>query len=361
MRYLKLILALIIFLCISAKEAQSQSPLNWDEDIRCLRNTAVPNFHCKADDVLQYSPAALMLALKAGGYEGRTGWWQMLTADALSIALMTGVTQGIKYSVKRVRPDDSQHNSFPSGHTGTAFLAATMLHKEYGWRSPWWSIGGYTIAAFTGVSRILNNRHWMTDIMAGAAIGIGSVHLGYYLADLIFKKKHINPAYEAPRFMYDPTLKHYVAEFYFGRRFILGAGRDYFTNGDVVRGGSAGLSANIPVVPGIGVITNIGAHSLTYSSGNSENYFDALAGGYYNIHPLKRFEVQFKAMAGMAWKPGYANINRLGAEICTGAGLSFMLNDNFKIKVFADYNTIGSAKRKWMHSIVLGWGAGWVW
>ena len=66
-------------------------------------------------------------------------------------------------------------------------------------------------------------------------------------------------------------------------------------------------------------------------------------------------------MAGMAWKAGYANIRRAGAELCAAASLSFMLNDNFKIKVFADYNTIGSARRKWMHSIVLGWGAAWIW
>ena len=67
-------------------------------------------------------------------------------------------------------------------------MSATMLYKEYGWRSPWFSIGGYTIAAATGVSRILNNKHWMTDIAAGAAVGIGAVHLGYYLTDLIFKE-----------------------------------------------------------------------------------------------------------------------------------------------------------------------------
>ena len=62
-----------------------------------------------------------------------------------------------------------------------------MLHKEYGHRSPWYSIGGYTVATITGVTRQLNNRHWMSDIMVGAGIGILATELGYFLADLIFK------------------------------------------------------------------------------------------------------------------------------------------------------------------------------
>lgn len=64
-----------------------------------------------------------------------------------------------------------------------------MLHKEYGHRSPWYSIGGYTVATVTGVTRQLNNRHWMSDIMVGAGIGILATELGYFLADLIFKDK----------------------------------------------------------------------------------------------------------------------------------------------------------------------------
>ena len=206
MKNLKDIL-IIAALVLGGFSAYAQVPQHFDEDIWALRNTAIPGFHCIADDIVQYSPAALMLGLKACGYEGRTGWGQMLTADAFTVGVQALVTRVIKISVGRTRPNGG-HHSFPSGHTATAFMCATMLHKEYGWRSPWWSIGGYTVAAFTGVSRILNNRHWMSDVAAGAAIGIGSVHLGYWLSDLIFKGKYINPAYEAPSFYYDPGMKH---------------------------------------------------------------------------------------------------------------------------------------------------------
>lgn len=73
-------------------------------------------------------------------------------------------------------------------------MTATMLHKEYGHRSPWYSIGGYTLATLTGVTRQLNNRHWMSDVMVGAGIGILATEFGYFLADLIFKEKGLRSA-----------------------------------------------------------------------------------------------------------------------------------------------------------------------
>ena len=77
-----------------------------------------------------------------------------------------------------------------------AFMAATMLHKEYGTtRSPWYSIGGYTVATATAVSRMLNNKHWLSDVMVGAGIGILSTEVGYFLTDLIFKDKGLTHSY----------------------------------------------------------------------------------------------------------------------------------------------------------------------
>ena len=368
MRHFRHILTLIFFLTVAAGSVSAQIPSHWDEDIRILRKTAIPDYHCRVDDYTQYAPAAVMLIAKACSYDGRTGWGQMLTADAFSIAIMTGLTRGIKYAAKRERPDNSSRNSFPSGHTGTAFMTATMLHKEYGWRNPWWSIGGYTLAAFTGVSRILNNRHWMSDVAAGAAIGIGSVHLGYFLSDLIFKGKYINPAYERPTFSYDPALRHYVAETYFGRRFILG-GSDGFIDGQkVVRGGIFGLSTDIPIIPGIGVTARLSANSLTYSSGLTSDMYTAAVGGFYNIHIGRRFEFQAKALAGLAHKPysistdtGHGKYNENAADLALDAAFSFMLDDNFKIKAFAGYEALGQSRKTWMHSAIVGWGAAWLW
>ena len=362
------ILSALCFLLFSSA-VQAQTFPGIDTDIHELRNTSIPTFRYTYDDYLQYLPAMVMIGMKIGGYEGLSSWNKMLAADALSCGIMAAAVNSIKYTVRRPRPDGSANNSFPSGHTATAFMTATMLYKEYGWKSPWISIGSYSIAAVTGVSRILNNKHWMSDVAMGAAIGIGSVHLGYYLTDLIFNKKHINPAYEPQGFSYTPSEKYYAVEFYFARRFIFGNGSDYFTGAVVTRGGSSGVSADIPVRPGTGVSMRLGANSLTYTTGESAYFHDALAGGYYNIHFAKRFEFQTKAMVGLAFMPesaylslaGHRPVNSLGAAANAGISLSFMLDDNFKIKAFAGYDAIGSIKGKWLHSTLVGWSAACVW
>ena len=108
----------------------------------------------------------------------------------MSYAIMAGFVNGIKYTAKEMRPDGSTANSWPSGHTATAFVGATILHKEYGMtRSPWYSVAGYGVATATGVMRVLNNRHWISDVLSGAGIGIMSTELAYALSDVFFKGK----------------------------------------------------------------------------------------------------------------------------------------------------------------------------
>lgn len=91
-----------------------------------------------------------------------------------------------KYTAHVRRPDKSNYKSFPSGHTATAFMAAMMMHKEYGDRSPWYSISAFTVATATGISRILNNRHWLSDVLAGAGIGILSDRIRLFIGRFDF-------------------------------------------------------------------------------------------------------------------------------------------------------------------------------
>lgn len=160
------------------------------EKFRTIHNTYTPKFRYHYDDFIQYAPLVAVLGMKLGGVKGRSSWGRMLVSDVFSATLMASAVNGLKYSIHRTRPDGSAHNSFPSGHTATAFMAATIMHHEYGLtRSPLYSIGGYTVATATAFSRQLNNRHWLSDVLAGAGIGILSTELGYFLADLIFKDK----------------------------------------------------------------------------------------------------------------------------------------------------------------------------
>ena len=168
----------------SEKTAFRQDYNNPNTRIRLIKY----NFHSEIDNYTQYVPLALTIGLHLGGYEGRSDWPRFWASAAASAAIMAGFVNGIKYTTSEMRPDGSTRNSWPSGHTATAFMAATILHKEYGLtRSPWFSLGAYTIATATGVMRVLNNRHWISDVLSGAGIGILSVELGYGICDLLFK------------------------------------------------------------------------------------------------------------------------------------------------------------------------------
>ena len=148
------------------------------------------DFKTGIDDYTQFFGPVMTVGLKLAGYEGRSDWPRLLASAGMSYLIMAGLVNGIKYTAKEMRPDGSSANSWPSGHTATAFVGATLLHKEYGLtRSPWWSVAGYGVATATGVMRVLNNRHWISDVMSGAGIGILSGELGYALCDLMFKGK----------------------------------------------------------------------------------------------------------------------------------------------------------------------------
>lgn len=157
-------------------------------DLRNSRTRLLTNFHSEIDNYTQFAPAVLALGLNVAGVEGRSNLGRFAVSSALAYGIMAGIVNPIKYGAKEMRPDGSTRNSFPSGHTATAFVSATILHKEYGLtRSPWYSIAGYGVATATGVMRVLNNRHWISDVLSGAGIGIFSTELAYGISDIIFK------------------------------------------------------------------------------------------------------------------------------------------------------------------------------
>jgi len=158
------------------------------KDVRAFRNRYLPTFRYHYDDYLQYAPVAAVLGLNAAGVKGKHKMGRALVSYAFSAAIMASVVNTVKYTARVERPDGSTRNSFPSGHTANSFMNATFLHKEYGqFQSPLYSIGAFTAATATAVGRELNNRHWISDVLAGAGIGILSTELGYVVADKIFK------------------------------------------------------------------------------------------------------------------------------------------------------------------------------
>jgi len=86
-----------------------------------------------------------------------------------SLAMSEILTQTLKYTTRRERPDHSGRNSFPSGHAADTFAFATALERHLGWR---YFIPAYTFASYVAISRLPENRHWLSDTVFGATVGI---------------------------------------------------------------------------------------------------------------------------------------------------------------------------------------------
>ena len=144
------------------------------------RQRTHPGFSHDADDYLQFAPVAVIALLDMAGVQAADGYRDLKDQISLAVGsqlMMAALVFPLKEWTAIERPNGANRHAFPSGHTAQAFLAATLLHRTFGRTNKWYSIAGYTAAAATGTMRVLNNAHWLTDVLAGAAIGIVSVNL----------------------------------------------------------------------------------------------------------------------------------------------------------------------------------------
>ncbi|MCX2682089.1 phosphatase PAP2 family protein [Galbibacter sp. EGI 63066] len=139
------------------------------------------------DDFSQYSPFLSVYALNAMGIQGKNNFKDRTIVLATAYIIMGGSVNILKKTTNVTRPDGSSTNSFPSGHTATAFMGAEFLYQEYKDVSVWYGITGYVVAAGTGLFRIYNEKHWLTDVATGAGIGILSTKIAYWIHPLIKK------------------------------------------------------------------------------------------------------------------------------------------------------------------------------
>ena len=92
-----------------------------------------------------------------------------LGMDLIQAQLLTEMlVQPLKFAVGRERPDHSNHQSFPSGHAAVTFATATVIERHLGWRN---SAHAYTLASYVAMSRLHDNRHYLSDVVFGAAVG----------------------------------------------------------------------------------------------------------------------------------------------------------------------------------------------
>jgi hypothetical protein len=137
--------------------------------------------YTKADDYIQYLPVAFVYGLSVAGVKAKHDYTDRTLIVVASYLSMGVMVNGLKYTIHSPRPNFHANNSFPSGHTATAFMGAELVRMEYEDASPWYGIAAYSLATSVGLMRIYNESHWTTDVLAGAGIGILSARIGYWL------------------------------------------------------------------------------------------------------------------------------------------------------------------------------------
>lgn len=306
-----------------------------DTHFRSLRSENMEKFHRPFDNYTQYVPGAVMLGMKAFGVKGRSSWGRMMVSDAFSAAIMASVVQSMKHT--------------------------------------------------THVMRIANNKHWLSDVLTGAGIGILSTEFGYYLADLIFKDKGIN------RFDRNETFSRADNPSFLGLYLGLNIPLSHYDITEGVSfhtssGSSAGVEGAYFFTPYIGVggrfavssthiITESKQDALSTASQIEESQsksvaendnFDAvsvMAGPYFSYPLTSRWTVGSKLLAG------YVNYSKLelsdGTEVPQhhgvgfGSGLSFayQARERYGIRFFLDYNLQPSHSKEsgeWMSTLAVG-------
>lgn len=149
-------------------------------DVFNYREKTFPNFATNADDFAMLAPLVGLYGLNIISSQNRHELGRQTLLLVASGALTSAMVWPTKKFTNIERPNGKPY-AFPSGHTAYAFTMATFMDKEFRHKSPWVSVVSYGIAGATGVVRVLNNAHWMSDVLAGAGVGILSVNTVYWI------------------------------------------------------------------------------------------------------------------------------------------------------------------------------------
>lgn len=176
-----------------------------------LRNSVGNEYEFPIDDYILFVPIVQMYAADAFGMKAKNHWFDQTKNLFISNVVSTGISELLKSLITKTRPDGTDTNSFPSGHTTIAFTNAAVLQNEFQETSTVFSYSGYAFAATTAVFRMLNNRHYLSDVLVGAGIGILVTQLVYHFEPL----KNFNPFKKSKNISFFPQYKENTYGFYF--------------------------------------------------------------------------------------------------------------------------------------------------
>lgn len=160
-----------------------------NRDIKEFRDNNFSAFRTNVDDYFQYSTILFTLGGNAMGFKSKNTIKQMVSDGIVSNILVSAIILPLKNNIGDMRPDGSASNSFPSGHTAAAFNCATLHFLEYRDDNVLFASVGFGIASTTALFRVLNNRHWLSDVTSAAGIGIATATIVHFFNPFRFESK----------------------------------------------------------------------------------------------------------------------------------------------------------------------------
>jgi len=175
-----------------------------------LRNKVGNNYELRIDDYLQYAPVVELYSADLLGIKSKNHWFDQTKYLLIANLISSTLTHSLKIITHKERPNGGAH-SFPSGHTTLAFTNACVLYNEFNNTAPIFAYSGYAFATVTGSFRMINNKHWLSDVLVGAGIGIISAELVYYFEPF----KNFNPFLKTKNITLVPQIGSDNYGFYF--------------------------------------------------------------------------------------------------------------------------------------------------
>lgn len=167
-------------LMIAGTAAEDNSRGSLKHQIADSRNRIMPAFRNRIDDYVQFAPFVALYGFEYLGMKPRTDVRNRTAIMLKAQILNLGLVYILKNSIGSRRPDGTTL-SFPSGHTANVFAGAALVATEYGREHRWVPVVSYAVASGVGVMRMANNKHYISDVLFGAGLGILSVRTAYWL------------------------------------------------------------------------------------------------------------------------------------------------------------------------------------
>ena len=184
---------------------------NFEKQLKLdLRNYVGNNYELRIDDYLQYVPIIQMYTTDALGIKAKNHWFDQTKYLLISNLISSTITLSLKRITQKERPNGSPY-SFPSGHTTFAFTNATVLFNEFQETTSILAYSGYVFATTTGAFRMINNKHWLSDVLVGAGVGIFVTELVYHFEPF----KNFNPFKKSKNICFIPRINNNQYGFYF--------------------------------------------------------------------------------------------------------------------------------------------------